>query len=44
MRLKQFLIPAVLLTRGPVKNVQVKNVFPNLLETNQSLLNLLNLT
>ena len=40
---KQFLIPAVLF-RGPVKNLQVKNLFPNLLETNQNLLSLLNLT
>ena len=39
MRLKQFLIPAFLL-KGPVKNILVKNLFPNLLETNQNLLNL----
>ena len=39
MRLKQFLIPAFLL-KEPVKNILVKNLFPNLLETNQNLLNL----
>ena len=39
MRLKQLLIPAFLL-KGPVKNILVKNLFPNLLETNQNLLNL----